>query len=1053
MARGQVVDVPIVSGLQQHEDPSLTAGLVQLRNGLYRKNGSIAKRYGLGSIDTANTILPTTSLSSASVDLTKIAPFARASIGAPDELAEFNGSLVRIGDGDVYTWSGQGHGWVYGGPASNVTVKAEYEASQAGGGVSDVTVVSCGNFLVHVYTARYAAGSSYAGLFVDVFDITTKAPVVQGRNIGQSTAAGSAFIYPVATVVGGMVFVSTWSPYVGGSGSFYQTIAFNPTTLAATLIDGMNTTVTLTASSRPYDLTNDGTYLYFAYTGTATGGATRVRKLTTTGALIADVNASSGTATSNISKSICIVGATVCVAMYSPSAGTILLTVPASTMTGAAETSVGTGYLSSKFSSLTLSSGTLTLVYETGVGVNSVTLNVGNATVVDGPYLIGDSVNSMESRVVAAASTLLGTRYYVVLSSTGAGATGNGATKFLVELFSGAKTSFQTSCVRATLRPTQSFISGFSAIAVLPTGDMVTSLLIGSIKTTGNSSAFASTALMSFALSGRSVMTTVANGQLLIAGGTVMAFDGSRCVEVGFTSAPPSVSSFTGGTSGNMTPSSTYFYAITWGYQDAAGATWESAPRYLGSVSTSSTQNSFTLNGIPSLAFTQKAAAPTNGNPGYPGTYWVNVYRSIPSGTTSYLVDRVAGGAASYTDTTGDTILQTRAQLYSQTGNQVVTNDQPPSAQCIATCGQRVWLGCDDGSLWFSKVFTEGQPVNFSVSQTFQPWNDGVPLAMTQLDQSLVIFKRHTIWVISGDGPNDQGLSGSFTSPQQIQSDCGILDPKSVVRTPSGVLFRSDRGLYLIDRSYTVQLVGKPVELVIPSTSTPGTVIGAVLLPQQSVARFVLSAKAPTSTLPDGSTLPNHVVDYDYTTGTFSEHNYALNRTGTDAPTAACLWQGAFTLSASSSGQYPAHYQEANGSWLDVYNGTSLFVSTRVQTAPIKLGGVQGYGRIWKVGVVGLTREACGLNVRLLTDYAQQSTQTPGAQSHAFSVAAQSAWRRGQYQLHVVNQKAEALSVEVWDSFPPNSSLVTGEGFVLQGIALEVAVKSGMRRLSAAQKG
>jgi hypothetical protein len=1034
MARGQVIDIPITSGLQEHEDAALTTSLVQCRNGVYRKNGSVDKRYGVASIDTTNTI----------VDTSAGAPYARVGIPPAEELAEYNGSLVRIGGGDLYTYGKSPAAYAWGGTPSNVSVSSTYLPSQAGGGVENCTLCVVGNYLVHVYTARFAPASANIGLFVDVFDTVTGAPTVQGRYIGLSQASVAQCTHPVAVGIGANAAIA-YADSASGT-LLLRYLLFNPATLVVVASGGPATalqSLTPSPGQAPYDLVTDGTSLFAAYT-LAVGATGHLVKMTAAFAIVTDyaLTNGGGVLTLTASGALCVTnGGTSYRTTATTFAAPTLVTWSSSTLIGSPSATLGS-----------TSGANVVFLGTQPASPNNLVSGSYNATtgaVVDAVAILpGFAGCRLESRLASVTVLGQGTRFYAIVSTKVAL-----GTKFLVEFFpaaGGSTYAFANARVRAVLRPQQSNYGSMGALVQLPSGALAAAVLLGGYGSTSQAYPTVSIAIETFTFTSRSVQAVAADGQLTVSGGVVTVFDGSSAVEAGFPAVPVlTSSSFAVGTGGGLTVSTTYSYATTYGYQDAAGNTWEGAPVFATAPALSASQNLIQVT-TSSCPATMKLASQPTGFVGSAQTYWVNVYRNTAGSSTFYLVDRVAP-AAIYSDSFADSYIQTKAQLYTQGG--AVTNDQPPAAQCAGVVSQRAWLGCDDGSVWFSKVFTQGQPVNFSVSQTFQPFEGGPVLAIAALDQNVVLFKRGAIYVITGTGPNDQG-HGSFSPPGLVQSDVGILDPKSVVRIPAGLLFRADRGLYLLDQKFNVTNIGKAAEATLGANAVGvGAVTGAVALPGQSLVRFALNTGGVF--LPDGSYVYNHALDYDYTTGVFAVHSYALSGNSSEVFSASCLWKGTWTaLGMYNPTTFPATvlYQETPGAWVDVYQGTPSFVSTRVQTSPIKAAGVQGYERVWKAGVVGVSREACTLNVRILTDYATTITQLPAAQSHAFSVAAQANWRRGQYQIHLVNQKAEAVSVEVWDS-APTSGLSTGQGFVLQGVALEVAVKSGMRRLSAAQKG
>src|SRR5207302_1775315 len=67
----------------------------------------------------------------------------------------------------------------------------------------------------------------------------------------------------------------------------------------------------------------------------------------------------------------------------------------------------------------------------------------------------------------------------------------------------------------------------------------------------------------------------------------------------------------------------------------------------------------------------------------------------------------------------------------------------------------------------------------------------------------------------------------------KLASDLGCQSPASVVETPAGLMFRSSKGIYLLDRSLSVQYIGAPVE-----SFNSLTVSGAFVLAYANQVRF-----------------------------------------------------------------------------------------------------------------------------------------------------------------------------------------------------------------------
>jgi hypothetical protein len=80
------------------------------------------------------------------------------------------------------------------------------------------------------------------------------------------------------------------------------------------------------------------------------------------------------------------------------------------------------------------------------------------------------------------------------------------------------------------------------------------------------------------------------------------------------------------------------------------------------------------------------------------------------------------------------------------------------------------------------------------------------------MDDKLIIFKENAIFYLSGDGPNNLGQQDSFIEPQLISSDVGCSVTNSVVLTPQGLFFKSNKGIYLLSRSLGLDYLGAPVD-------------------------------------------------------------------------------------------------------------------------------------------------------------------------------------------------------------------------------------------------
>ena len=130
----------------------------------------------------------------------------------------------------------------------------------------------------------------------------------------------------------------------------------------------------------------------------------------------------------------------------------------------------------------------------------------------------------------------------------------------------------------------------------------------------------------------------------------------------------------------------------------------------------------------------------------------------------------------------------------------------------------------DTNVIWFSQDRFELDnyntiPIEFSpfLIQGVDSTGDEIT-AIRVLDDSLVIFKSNTIFIMSGDGPNANATSGQFTNAIKIPSNAGCINPNSIVEIPGnqfnsgGLIFQSQNGLYLFDRGHITSYIGKDVQ-------------------------------------------------------------------------------------------------------------------------------------------------------------------------------------------------------------------------------------------------
>lgn len=463
-------------------------------------------------------------------------------------------------------------------------------------------------------------------------------------------------------------------------------------------------------------------------------------------------------------------------------------------------------------------------------------------------------------------------------------------------------------------------------------------------------------------------------------------------------------------TSGSLSTGS-YQYSVVWKWTDRNGQIYRSAP----SVAITATQGG--SNGYNSLVI----CCPAITNKAFADVY-VELYRtaangvefnqvtSFPAGgvtkTWSGTVSRVA-----YYDNASDASIAANGILYTNGG--ILENYNIGACNSVSYFKERLMATPTDDSLavYYSKSNVPGEPVNFTAEEFFRVDADpGGIVATSSMDDKEVVFKNSKIYVLAGDGANDLGQGSTLSPPQLIASDVGATDPNSVILYPGGLLFKSDKGIYQLDRSLGVQYIGSPMEQY-----NSNKISGAVLMDSITEIRFMLS---------------------DSSVGMI--YNYFFNRwdiTSNYQCDSACIWQNNLVLGANSG---IVSVESANYYDLTTSGGTSSY-SLYIETPWLKLKGIQDFQRILQLMLLGEWLSAHTLSVNISYDYNSSSSDT-----FTFDATSQPT---GAYQFRVFPkvQKCEAIKIKITE----NPGAGTQQGLIVNELGASVGLKRGLMKLPA----
>ena len=563
---------------------------------------------------------------------------------------------------------------------------------------------------------------------------------------------------------------------------------------------------------------------------------------------------------------------------------------------------------------------------------------------------------------------------------------------------------------------------------------------IQSIGPSGKSNVYSQTGVnvVSVNFAPSSISSSEIGSNLNVAGGFLISYDGQTVNENGFHLFPDYVEtnwSTTGGSIAAQPDGSTntnaYYYQVTYEWTDAKGNIIRSAPSVPVSVTTtgSGTTGSIAVS-VPCLQLTTKTKVKIVI---YRWSVGQQTYHQVTS-ITSPTLNEPGTDSITYLDTLADSSIVGNSIIYTTGG--VVEDIGAPACNATALFDDRLWLidAEDTNLLWYSKQVIEGTPVEMSdlftlyIAPTTGAQGSTGPLAcISAMDDKLIMFKENAIYYLNGTGPDNTGANSQYSQPIFVTSTVGSANQNSIILTPAGLMFQSDKGIWLLGRDLSTSYIGAPVEAFNSSL-----VNSALVIPGTNQVRFTLSG---------GITLM-----YDYYFGQWTTFSNI-------AAISSTLYQGLHTY-LSPQGTV---LQETPGTYTD--NGNPTLMS--FTTSWYSLANLQGFERAYFFYLLGTYYSPHKLQIGIAYDYdpsvTQQSTITPNNANPTYGNAG--IYGDGtpyggtsvveQWRVFMQKQKCQAFHLTFNEIYDASFGIMPGAGFTLSGLNLVVATKKGYTTLRA----
>jgi len=443
---------------------------------------------------------------------------------------------------------------------------------------------------------------------------------------------------------------------------------------------------------------------------------------------------------------------------------------------------------------------------------------------------------------------------------------------------------------------------------------------------------------------------------------------------------------------------------------------------------------------IPTLRLTYKTSNPVK----------IELYRWSTAQEAFYqvtqiqtpLINSTTSDYVTFSDTYADNQILGNSLLYTTGG--VIENIGAPSFIDTTLFDDRLWgIDAEDQNLlWYSKQVIETTPVEMSdlftlyIAPSIGSQGSTGPLTcIAPMDDKLILFKQNAIYYINGTGPDNTGANSQYSSPFFITSAVGCTNPQSVVVMQNGLMFQSDKGIWLLGRDMTINYIGAPVEAL----TLNATVESALSIPKTTQVRFVLNT---------GITL---MYDYFYMQwGTFSGV----------AAISATLYNGYHTL-LNSSGSV---FQETPGTYVDGSNPVLM----NFTTAWLQMAGILGYQRTYFFYMLGEYLTPHFMNIGIAYDFNTTPEQTLLLQPSNFSPnyggnGSDSASPYGQQSTYggpgnleswrgfLTRQRCHSIQLQFQEIYDPSFGVAPGPGLYITGLKLLLAVARSFRAAGTAE--
>jgi hypothetical protein len=424
---------------------------------------------------------------------------------------------------------------------------------------------------------------------------------------------------------------------------------------------------------------------------------------------------------------------------------------------------------------------------------------------------------------------------------------------------------------------------------------------------------------------------------LYIGGGILNQYDGLQLVEVGFLVYPWAFASSDIGI-GNLSAGS-YSWKSTLAWTNAQGE-HERSTTATGELLTLTAGREVLLT-VGHLYATNKLSRPpsieiwrTVASAGVDAPYYLTTSQDPTTGgaDNGYIANNITFSFTSQIDNMSDASVATK-EANPENGD-TLESLAPPGAKIIIATDTRLFIASiagDPDRVWYSRLRDDGEIASFHDELTIDiPRPGGDITSIAFLDETLFVFRQTATYALPGIGLDNNGEGQGFGPARIVSLDVGAVNHESVALTPLGLIFKSRKGWQLLHGNGAVEYIGDKASDF--DTETP---LAVTVVETQHQVRILTASR---------------LIVWDYRVNQWGEWTIS---DGIDA----CMYGGAQV------------YLTATGPKVQQTTYSGLTYGMDVETAWIKLSGLQGATRCRKLQPLGEYRSSHSLRLRVAYNY------------------------------------------------------------------------------------